>query len=122
MVMRTIDQILANLPLFASLAILASFASIVIRFFRSPSASAKIPRAAAGSLILGNAVEYGKNPVMYVREMSAKYGKLWQMKLLSTNVIWLRGTKLNKTYLETREDIWSFGDGMVSDGTFTSRK
>ncbi|GAB1212186.1 hypothetical protein ATERTT37_001316 [Aspergillus terreus] len=32
--------------------------------------------------------------------------------MLFGRTIWLRSPQLNKEYLETREDVWSFGDGM----------
>lgn len=33
--------------------------------------------------------------------------------MILNNIVFLRGTEMNKMYLDTREEVWSFGDGMV---------
>ncbi|ERF71510.1 hypothetical protein EPUS_00499 [Endocarpon pusillum Z07020] len=43
--------------------------------------------------------------------------------MILTRTIWLRDTRLSRVYLETKEDTWSFGDGMVvSLGYFDNLK
>ncbi|KAI9676086.1 MAG: hypothetical protein M1817_000829 [Caeruleum heppii] len=76
------------------------------------SASVKLPAANFGWPIVGNIWAYSADPIAYLRKATARYGNRFQVNMVFTNTIWLRGTQMNKLYLETREDTWSFGDGM----------
>lgn len=73
----------------------------------------KIPSAVAGLPLIGNMNEYFGNPIRYLLNASAKHGKFFEVNMLFTNTIWLMGTDMNKLYLEKKEDVWSFGGGMV---------
>ncbi|KAK2746040.1 hypothetical protein FQN57_003380 [Myotisia sp. PD_48] len=70
-----------------------------------PAVKAKIP-------VIGNFIEYAKDMEGYVRQVGKKYGEVFKINLLLSNTVWLNGTALNREYLFTREDVWSFGDGM----------
>jgi sterol 14alpha-demethylase len=63
---------------------------------------------------LNNAHEYAIRPIELVRKADAQCGRIFSIQVLTVYNVWLRGNELNKTYLETKEDVWSFGGGMVS--------
>ncbi|KAJ3499816.1 hypothetical protein NLG97_g23 [Lecanicillium saksenae] len=70
------------------------------------------PSVAVGLPIFGNLFHYSKDPVSFIESATRKYGTCFAVPMLMGSTIWLRSPRLNKEYLETREDVWSFGDGM----------
>lgn len=103
---------LPNIALFSSdqanvrpiIYLLALFAVLVIFFTRSSNdTSGKIPSPKYGWPVVGNITTYSKNPVAYLRKATAQYGKVFKVDMLLTKTVWLRGTELNKLYLDTRE-------------------
>ncbi|KAF8476176.1 cytochrome P450, partial [Kalaharituber pfeilii] len=71
-----------------------------------------IPSAVSGLPLIGNITEYSSNPIEYLKNAKAKYGKFFEVNMLFTNTIWLMGSDMNKLYTEKKEDVWSFGGGM----------
>lgn len=71
---------------------------------------------------LGDALEYATRPVELIRKATAQCGNIFSLQILNVYTVWLRGNALNKVYLETREDVWSFTGGMVREpGLFEGR-
>ncbi|KAI1391905.1 cytochrome P450 4F8 [Hypoxylon trugodes] len=64
------------------------------------------------------ALAYAQNPVATIRRATSQAGNIFSIQLFTVYNVWLRGNDLNKVYLETREDTWSFGGGM---GIFLNR-
>jgi hypothetical protein len=62
---------------------------------------------------LGDALDYATRPVELIRKATAQCGDIFSLQILTVYTVWLRGNALNKVYLETREDVWSFTGGMV---------
>ncbi|KAJ9325560.1 hypothetical protein DTO027B5_6328 [Paecilomyces variotii] len=110
-----------GLPLLLVIAI--SF-SVLRKLFQK-----SIPTPKFGLPVIGDALAYGKDPITFVRDATAKVGPVFRINMLLNSIIFLRRNDLNKMYLETREDVWSFGDGMglflnkvVVPGYFTHLK
>lgn len=102
--------------LHTSLAILVVLSGITGYLFYSKSLLSKtrrIPSAVFGLPFIGNIKEYTAQPVQYLKDARKKYGKYFEVNMLLTDTIWLMGTDMNKLYLEKKEDVWSFGGGMV---------
>jgi hypothetical protein len=99
-----------GLPLL--LVILISFTILRRLFQRS------IPNPNFGLPIIGDASAYSNDPVSFVRDATAKIGPVFRVNMLLNSLIFLRADSMNKMYLETREEVWSFGDGMVCDLPF----
>ncbi|RDH36744.1 cytochrome P450 [Aspergillus welwitschiae] len=74
--------------------------------------SRKIPQPRIGLPVVGDAQAFGKSPISYIRQATARCGPVFQINLLLTKIVMLRGAQLNRFYLDTREEVWSFGDGM----------
>ncbi|KAH8435086.1 uncharacterized protein LDX57_012715 [Aspergillus melleus] len=74
--------------------------------------SSKLPSVSVGLPIWGNLVQYSKDPVSFIAAATKHYGQCFTVPMLLGRTVWLRSGQLNKEYLETREDVWSFGDGM----------
>ncbi|KAK7909085.1 hypothetical protein PG985_014963 [Apiospora marii] len=72
----------------------------------------------AGLPFVAAAARYAKNPIGTIRNATEECGAIFSIQLLNMSQVWLRGNDLNKVYLETREDVWSFGGGM---GIFLNR-
>lgn len=62
---------------------------------------------------LGDALDYAMRPVDLITKATAQCGNIFSLQVLTVYIVWLRGNALNKVYLETREDVWSFTGGMV---------
>ena len=66
--------------------------------------SNEIPSARVGVFGgLGNIQAYSRDPVEYVRTATKRYGALFAVHQILTDTIWLRGGKMNKIYLDTKE-------------------
>ena len=63
----------------------------------------KVPHAHDGWPIVGNILSYSRDPVSYLRKAIAKHGQIFEMNMIFTSTLWLRGTDLNKAYFETKE-------------------
>ena len=74
--------------------------ALVSRFTRK---AAKVPRAHDGWPIVGNVLSYSRDPLSYLRKAIAQHGPIFEMNMIFTSTLWLRGTDLNKAYFETRE-------------------
>ncbi|KAH8699884.1 cytochrome P450 4F8 [Ilyonectria robusta] len=61
---------------------------------------------------LGDALDYAMRPVDLITKATAQCGNIFSLQVLTVYIVWLRGNALNKVYLETREDVWSFTGGM----------
>lgn len=72
-----------------------------------------IPSPNIGLPFIGDALGYAKDPVDFVRRATVKCGQVFRINMILNNIVFLRGTEMNKMYLDTREEVWSFGDGMV---------
>lgn len=97
----------------AALAVLTLVTGYMVSKSRFRNGAKKIPSAVFGLPLIGNMNEYFGNPIQYLVNASAKYGKFFEVNMLFINTIWLMGTDMNKLYLEKKEDVWSFGGGMV---------
>ena len=76
--------------------------AFVRKFFRDATRS--IPSAKEGLPFgLGNIAAYGRDPVQYARNATARYGSIFRVNQILTDTIWLRGAKMNKMYLDTKE-------------------
>lgn len=62
---------------------------------------------------LNDALEFITKPIELIEKASMQCGSVFSIQILTVYNIWLRGNDLNKTYLQTREDVWSFVGGMV---------
>ena len=63
----------------------------------------KVPRAHDGWPIVGNILSWSRDPVSYLRKATAQHGPIFEMNMIFTSTLWLRGTDLNKAYFETKE-------------------
>ena len=91
--------------LFPSLASLVLFLSATL-FFAALSRftrAEKVPRAHDGWPIVGNVVSYSRDPLSYLRKAIAQHGPVFEVNMIFTSTLWLRGTDLNKTYFEAKE-------------------
>jgi hypothetical protein len=79
-------------------------------FTRKPKS---IPTLSIGLPFLGDALALGNDPVSFLRLATAKCGSIFRVNLLLKNVIFLQGSDMNRVYLDTKEEVWSFGGGMV---------
>ncbi|KAL2869031.1 cytochrome P450 [Aspergillus lucknowensis] len=84
-------------------------AGVALRYFLRLE---KIPSVTVGLPILGNLQKYSLDPVGFISTATSSHGECFTVPMLFGKTIWLRSPQLNKEYLETREDVWSFGDGM----------
>ena len=55
------------------------------------------------SVIIRNAVSFGKDPVGFLRWAKAEYGEIFEVSMILRKTVWLRSNELNKFYLEMRE-------------------
>lgn len=92
-----------------SIFLFAIISIILLRKFLRKS----IPSPNIGLPFIGDALGYAKDPVDFVRQATVKCGQIFRINMILNNIVFLRGTELNKMYLNTREEVWSFGDGMV---------
>lgn len=95
----------------------ACFIIIILFVDYSRRFSSKIPHyKSEGSLaFLIDAKDYAVNPIELIKTATAKCGDVFSVQVFTLFNVFLRGNKLNKFYLETREDAWSFAGGMVRD-------
>ncbi|KAF4509487.1 hypothetical protein G6O67_003658 [Ophiocordyceps sinensis] len=92
----------------AILAILAVFSVLRGRFQTYiPGYKSKGPLA-----FLSDAQYFATKPVGLIQRATEQCGNVFSIQVLSVYNVWLRGNQLNKIYLETREDVWSFKAGM----------
>lgn len=70
---------------------------------RSTRKAEKVPRAHDGWPIVGNILSYSRDPLSYLRKAIAQHGPVFEMNMIFTGTLWLRGTDLNKAYFETKE-------------------
>ena len=63
----------------------------------------KVPRAHDGWPIVGNILSYSRDPLSYLRKAIAQHGPVFEMNMIFTSTLWLRGTDLNKAYFDTKE-------------------
>lgn len=77
--------------------------------------TAAIPSAHAGPLLgASNAKAMANYPITFLRQCSKNYGAVFKVNMVINSTYWLLDKQLNKAYLEMKEDVWSFSDGMVS--------
>lgn len=77
--------------------------------------TSSIPSAHAGPLLgASNAKAMADYPITFLRQCSKKYGPIFRVNMVINSTYWLLDKQLNKAYLEMKEDVWSFSDGMVS--------
>lgn len=62
---------------------------------------------------LSDAKDFATKPIGLVQKATRQCGDVFSIQVLSVYNVWLRGNDLNKVYLDTREDVWSFVGGMV---------
>ncbi|KAK5987504.1 Cytochrome P450 monooxygenase pyvB [Cladobotryum mycophilum] len=62
--------------------------------------------------LLSDALEFVTDPIEVIRKATEKCGNIFSLQILIVYTVWLRGNTLNKFYLHTREDVWSFVGGM----------
>ncbi|KAM4066019.1 cytochrome p450 [Hirsutella rhossiliensis] len=66
-----------------------------------------------GSLaFLSVAQDFATKPIGLIQKATEQCGNVFSIRVLSVYNVWLRGNELNKIYLDTREDVWSFKAGM----------
>lgn len=61
----------------------------------------------------GNAAQALSDPLSAVERAGNHSGNVFKFNMGILDHVWLRGDDLNKFYVETKEDVWSFGGGMV---------
>jgi len=62
---------------------------------------------------LADAHDYAVKPIELLRKASAQCGNVFSIQVLTVYNVHPDPNELNRVYLETREDVWSFGGGMV---------
>lgn len=94
----TFGRILIYSLLFCLLPVtLNKIKNTVTRTFTQP------PSVKYGYPFVGNILSYSQDPVTYLRKATAQFGRIFEVKMILTNTIWLRGNDLNKVYLDAKE-------------------
>ena len=108
MLSDAIQYLLNPVGLAATSVVLITFFYVKRKWTRS------IPSANMGLFGLSNLTEYSKDPSVFLQRCMGKYGCVFKVNMLFTTTYWLLDKRLNKEYLDMKESIWSFSDGMVS--------
>lgn len=98
------------------LVIISLAAAALSSIFLKPHSQISIPGyKGEGTLaFLNDAKDFAIKPIGLIQKATRQCGDVFSIQVLSVYNVWLRGNDLNKVYLETREDVWSFVGGMVS--------
>lgn len=103
------EQLLAQ-PMVVAAALL--FLLVVFQLRRTGGSKA-FPSPRLGYPLVGDALAFLNRPVAFVQDATRKCGPIFHVKILFANIVYLRGTQLNRMYVDVKEDIWSFGGGIV---------
>lgn len=63
----------------------------------------KAPSVRYGWPVIGNIINYTRDPVSFVRKAKDRYGKTFNVNMFLMSTVWLQDASLNKLYLETKE-------------------
>lgn len=90
-------------------------AAMAITYFMKnrPKVDVKKYKGEKALPLLGDAGDFVMRPVALIKEATEQCGNVFSIQILNVYNVWLRGNHLNKIYLDTREDVWSFVGGMV---------
>jgi hypothetical protein len=89
------------------------FAAVV--WFTAEHWSRSVPSVRVGYFGLRNQSEYAKDPAGFLLWCTGRYSCVFKFpSIIFKTKYWMLCKKLNKEYLDMREDVWSFGDAMVS--------
>ncbi|KAK9436402.1 cytochrome P450 4F8 [Metarhizium brunneum] len=102
------------MALFTTIVILlAATAAAILTLLRRRSPISLPGYKGEGSLaFLHDAKAFATKPIALIQKATRQCGDVFSIQVLSVYNVWLRGNQLNKVYLETREDVWSFVGGM----------
>lgn len=105
------------MALFTTIVILlAATAAAILTLLRRRSPISLPGYKGEGSLaFLHDAKAFATKPIALIQKATRQCGDVFSIQVLSVYNVWLRGNQLNKVYLETREDVWSFVGGMVRE-------
>ncbi|KAJ6440487.1 cytochrome P450 4F8 [Purpureocillium lavendulum] len=86
----------------------------VVSFFLWHRPQISIPSYKGEGLLafLSDAHDFATKPISLIQKATKQCGDVFSIRILSVYNVWLRGNELNKVYLDTREDMWSFVGGM----------
>ncbi|OOF97634.1 hypothetical protein ASPCADRAFT_166660 [Aspergillus carbonarius ITEM 5010] len=102
------DELLASPSIVA-----ATLLCVLVLFqWRRAGGAKAFPTPRLGLPLIGDALAFLNSPVGFVKDATNKCGPIFQVKLLFANIVYLRGTQLNRMYVDVKEDIWSFGGGI----------
>ncbi|GKZ79981.1 hypothetical protein AnigIFM56816_004190 [Aspergillus niger] len=90
----------------------ALFFLLVVFQLRRAGGSKAFPSPRLGYPLVGDALAFLNRPVAFVQDATRKCGPIFHVKILFANIVYLRGTQLNRMYVDVKEDIWSFGGGI----------
>lgn len=111
------DELLASPSIVA-----ATLLCVLVLFqWRRAGGAKAFPTPRLGLPLIGDALAFLNSPVGFVKDATNKCGPIFQVKLLFANIVYLRGTQLNRMYVDVKEDIWSFGGGIVGSALPSSR-
>ncbi|KAK0542579.1 hypothetical protein OC846_006693 [Tilletia horrida] len=98
--------------LLGSLVLLYRLQSSDGKSFLSGRSNKAFPEARVGKGMFASMNAYNSNPVVFLREARSNYGKQFKIPSPMANTYFFMTKQMNRYYLEVKEDIWSFGDGM----------
>lgn len=108
------SSVLSEKQLGCAFVLIGALVLSLVFFSLSSEAGKKSPPAPNFGLPrIGDAAAFLKDPVRFIQKASKKCGSIFQVKLLFANLVYLRGTRYNRMYTDVKEDIWSFGGGIV---------
>ncbi|KAE8212547.1 hypothetical protein CF319_g5480 [Tilletia indica] len=79
---------------------------------KSQALKVAIPEARVGNGYFTSMNAYNSNPVVFLRESRSTHGKQFKIPSPMADTYFLMTKQMNRFYLEMKEDVWSFGDGM----------
>ncbi|KHN94316.1 cytochrome P450 4F8 [Metarhizium album ARSEF 1941] len=92
--------------------VLAAAAAVLALSGRNSTASLPRYKSQGCFAFLSDARDFATTPIRLLQKATRQCGDVFSIQVLSVYNVWLRGNSLNKVYLETREDVWSFVGGM----------
>eukprot|EP01033_Poteriospumella_lacustris_P006612 gene6611-4763_t len=97
---------------------------VISTFFGKKRPSNAPPTASVGAPVVGNYIKFGQNPVEFMQECAAKYGRMFTVNLVGKNLTFLIGPECSAPFYQLGDDKMSqnevygfmepvFGPGVV---------
>jgi sterol 14-demethylase len=97
---------------------------IISTFFNKKRPSNAPPTATVGAPIIGNYIEFGKNPVHFMQEATKKFGRIFTVNMVGKHLTFLIGPECSAPFYQLGDDKMSqnevygfmtpvFGNGVV---------